>query len=74
MRHPQSHIEVALDLAVFSLLSPHLIDDHRAKEAVVLLNTSCFYVVRVLEVSRLKVQAGTCCHQVYDDLDKTLLL
>ncbi len=35
--HPQSHVEVPLQLAVLTLLQAHLVDNHSAQERVMLL-------------------------------------
>lgn len=50
MRHPESHVKVALQFAVFTLLSSHLVDDHHSQERVMFFNAVSLYIIGVLEI------------------------
>ena len=71
--HAKGQIQVALQLTVFTLLGPHLIDDHRTQNGVMLFNARGFNVVRIVEIGRLEVQARSRRHQVHYHLYKALL-
>lgn len=73
LSHPQTQINVGLNLFVFLFFNGHLIRDHCSHKRNMLLKTKFFGVIGIQEIASTQIHSRSLSHYINHTLDQSLL-